>query len=79
MLILSKMVYRERLYYNAFPILPSDTLTLALALDGHTVDIVKDIVEKDHKSFPNGDAILELVHGLPDMLDPTQEREREQQ
>lgn len=77
MWILAKSVYRERLNYAGFPLLQNDTLTLVLAFNDHTLEAVKDVVLQDYKHLPLGDDILELVRNLPDMLDPTQERERE--
>jgi hypothetical protein len=77
MWILAKAVYRERLHYAGFPLLPGDTLTLVLAFNDHSLEAVKDVVLADYKHLPLGEDILELVRNLPDMLDPTQERERE--
>lgn len=77
MWILAKAVYRERLHYAGFPLLDSDMLTLVLAFNDHSLESVKDVVTQDYKHLPLGDEIYELVRNLPDMIDPTQERERE--
>lgn len=77
MWILAKAVYRERLHYAGFPLLATDTLTLVLAFNDHSLESVKDVVTQDYKHLPKGDEIYELVRNLPDMTDPTQERERE--
>jgi hypothetical protein len=79
MLILAKLVYRERLNYCGFPFLPADNLTMMLAFDDHTLKSVKEVVSQDYKSLPLGEQILELIHNLPDMTDPTKELERDQQ
>ena len=75
--ILAKSVYRERLHYAGFPLLESDILTLVLAFNDHSLKSVKSVVMDDYQSLPLGEEILELVRNLPDMLDPTQELERE--
>jgi hypothetical protein len=79
MLILAKFVYRERLNSAGFPFLPTDNLTLILSFEDHTLEPVKEMVIQDYESLSKGKEILELVRNLPDMTDPTQEREREQQ
>ena len=80
MWVLAKAVYRERLHYAGIPTyLDKDTLTLVLAFNDHSLESVKDVITQDYKSLPRGEEILELVRNLPDMLDPTQELEREKQ
>lgn len=78
MWVLAKAVYRERLNYAGFPFLPEDNCTLVASFTDNSLEAVKDVVMQDYKSLPKGDEILELVRNLPDMLDPTQERAREQ-
>lgn len=77
MWILAKSVYRDRLHYAGFPFLETDVLTLVLAFNDNSLKAVKDVVIKDYQSLPKGEEILELVRNLPEMLDPTQELERE--
>jgi hypothetical protein len=77
MWILAKDVRRQRQYHAGYPFLINDDLTIVLEFNDHTLEAVKDVVKQDYETLPLGKEILELVRNLPDMLDPTQERERE--